>query len=357
VIYEDTSFRVGLEYDLAPDSLVYANVSSAFKAGGFFIGLAPNTYEPEKLTAYQIGTKNRFFNRRVQANIELFYWDYKDQQIAVFSALNPPQLTATRPFNVPGWIYGADMDFAWLVTDHDRLNLQVLYAKGEYETFPTAASEGRITGGLTDAPRANLPEFSATLGYERTWDLNNGAVITFGARTHYETATYLNPNRTAGSRRDAYFTSDLDLTFEAPNADWKITAFARNLENADIALTGTSGIIGPGIAFRPAGNTNSPYVGLAPPRTYGVRVSKSFYSKCAKRLKTNTACRCVGMPMTICLSRTASAWGAGSVATSGSIRSVAESGRGLRRRDRSIARFSTMLIRRALGCRMTPRRL
>ena len=39
------------------------------------------TYEPEKITAYTLGSKNRFLDDRLQLNAEAFYWKYRNQPV------------------------------------------------------------------------------------------------------------------------------------------------------------------------------------------------------------------------------------------------------------------------------------
>jgi iron complex outermembrane receptor protein len=78
--FSKTTWRAAAEYDLAPDSLLYASVETGFKAGGFFATLDNPVYAPETIVAYTIGSKNRLFDNRLQLNAELFYWKYTDQQ-------------------------------------------------------------------------------------------------------------------------------------------------------------------------------------------------------------------------------------------------------------------------------------
>lgn len=57
--FEKFTWKAGVEWDAGPTSLVYANVATGFKTGGFFVANPPdNTFAPEKLTAYTLGAKN-----------------------------------------------------------------------------------------------------------------------------------------------------------------------------------------------------------------------------------------------------------------------------------------------------------
>ena len=73
------TYRGAVEFDVAPRSLLYASIETGYRAGGFNPDAA---YGPETITAYTIGSKNRFLDNRLQLNIEGFYWEYNDQQLS-----------------------------------------------------------------------------------------------------------------------------------------------------------------------------------------------------------------------------------------------------------------------------------
>ena len=151
--FSSTNFKTGVEYDVGARSMLYANVGTGFKAGGFWPGTAPNTYKPEKLTAYTFGSKNRFLNNTLQANFELFYWDYKDQQISVFTGINPAGQTA-RPFNVDGFVRGLQTNLTYKLTRDDQLGLDLLNSQGRYKQFPlgTNVLSQSVNNYATDMP-------------------------------------------------------------------------------------------------------------------------------------------------------------------------------------------------------------
>ena len=85
--FTKTTWKAGAEYDLTPKNMVYATASTGFKAGGFnqSATAAPGSttalaYEPEVLTAYELGSRNRFLEDRLQVNLEGFYWKYHNHQ-------------------------------------------------------------------------------------------------------------------------------------------------------------------------------------------------------------------------------------------------------------------------------------
>lgn len=82
-------FRVGVEYDLAKDNMLYATLSSAHKAGGFNDSL-PNPdsqgafltpdYNPETAYSAEIGSKNLLMDRKLRLNAAAFAYLYEGQQ-------------------------------------------------------------------------------------------------------------------------------------------------------------------------------------------------------------------------------------------------------------------------------------
>ena len=77
--------KIGLDYAVSDDVLVYGMVSQGFKSGGFN-GANSNTtqqlkpYAEEELTSYEIGTKATLLDGSMQLNAAAFFYDYKDKQ-------------------------------------------------------------------------------------------------------------------------------------------------------------------------------------------------------------------------------------------------------------------------------------
>jgi iron complex outermembrane receptor protein len=82
--------KVGVDYSPLPPVMLYASFSQGFKSGGF----GPSNdarnptpkYNPERVTAYELGVKSHWFEgRKLLANIGVFYNDYQDIQLTVQS--------------------------------------------------------------------------------------------------------------------------------------------------------------------------------------------------------------------------------------------------------------------------------
>ncbi|WP_267381419.1 MULTISPECIES: TonB-dependent receptor [unclassified Sphingomonas] len=278
------SFKAGVEFDPRPGSLLYATVKTGFRAGGFTIG-TNNTYKPEKLTAYEIGSKNRFFGGKLQANISGFYWDYKDQQISLVQLVYVNNILIGQsgyPANFDGNIYGAEADIQALATPNDRFSADILYAGGKYDTTPPVAT--LTTTALTpqyNLRRINLPHLAITGGYEHTVHLDSGATVIAGAHTHFESKTPLRiidpALLTPGDYRGSYAKVDLDLTYRAPGDAWSVQLFVRNVTDKAVVEATSNGQASLPTFFRPVTDpANVRSAVLDPPRTFGAVFSAKF---------------------------------------------------------------------------------
>jgi outer membrane receptor protein involved in Fe transport len=119
-----------------------------------------DTFDPEELTAYQVGSRNRFADGRVQLNAEVFYWDYKDQQIGhvVFDPVGNINFVTDNAGQAT--IQGANLDLVAAITDNDRVELFVEYNDTDYDefTYETAYS---IFGAPVFQSRLDACPFSA----------------------------------------------------------------------------------------------------------------------------------------------------------------------------------------------------
>jgi iron complex outermembrane receptor protein len=80
--------KASIRYSFSSDANVYATVARGFRAGGFNSGANANVlpaFEPEKTTAYEVGTKLALLDRKLNVTAAAFYTDYKNQQLSLVS--------------------------------------------------------------------------------------------------------------------------------------------------------------------------------------------------------------------------------------------------------------------------------
>ena len=117
------TFKVGMEYDLAKDSMAYLQASSGYKSGGvtFNYLIDPATgefthaeemkFDEETSMAYELGSKNRFFNNRLQVNGDIYLTVYEGAQVMMWKRIVEGEDPILYIANAgPSKMYGAEIE-------------------------------------------------------------------------------------------------------------------------------------------------------------------------------------------------------------------------------------------------------
>tara|TARA_A100001391_G_scaffold119260_1_gene81183 strand:+ start:29727 stop:31976 length:2250 start_codon:yes stop_codon:yes gene_type:complete len=279
--FENVTFKAGVEYDAGPESLIYADVRTGFKAGGYFASAFDNVYEPERLTAFTLGSKNRFVGNSLQVNLEAFYWIYRDKQISHIGPVNPAGFNLITENADRAEIYGLEAEVLFQPTDADRLSANFQYLHTNYNRFTytqttltgppqTACATSPIdaTSVLVDCSGRELPrspELTIGASYEHTFFLGDGSELAAKLQTRIETSSVLGEEYLAGQYQGSYMLSGASLTWRDADDRFFVTAFVDNIEDEVVKV---ASFIQPVVGL--------PLVTLASPRTYGVRVGFDF---------------------------------------------------------------------------------
>lgn len=134
--FQELTGRFGFDWQLGDfgptdETLLYAFVSRGYKGGGInppqSAGLVTvkNTFDPEFINAFEVGTKSTLFGGAGQMNLAAFYYDYKGYQIS--SIVNRSSINE----NVDAKVAGFEAEFYWQVTNNFRVDttLGLLSAK------------------------------------------------------------------------------------------------------------------------------------------------------------------------------------------------------------------------------------
>ncbi|WP_044562406.1 TonB-dependent receptor [Azospirillum sp. B4] len=270
--WHSTNWKAGAEYDLAPDSMLYASVGTGYKAGGYGDGEPPNNnpYKPEKLTAYEVGVKNQFMDKRVQLNLTGFYYDYRDFQVSAIGQVAGQASTVTVNAGTAE-VYGTEVEGAVLLTPDDRVDGSVSYIHARYTDFVLASGDVFNPGKAvyTGNTLAKSPEWTINLGYQHMWDMASGAMITARVDSVYVVTQNLDYRNFAVTEQKAYTKTNLSLAYDDADRRWRVMAYVRNLENNAVLVVASPDTNGSGNRLAGSGS-------YAPPRTYGVKVSATF---------------------------------------------------------------------------------
>lgn len=264
-----TTWRAGVDFDATDHTMIYGVVATGYKAGGFNDGCETGTgtgcnlpaaalyYQPETLTSYEMGVKTRFADDAVRLTVAAFHYDYSGIQLSQLSTIcgGPCQVTTNA---AKAKVDGVEAEGTIQPAKHSRFDFSIAWLNARYAQFiPVPGVDW--SGKKLD----RSPEWAFTAGYTQTFDLNGHGTIDAGVRTRVSDSYRLAALSTLNQFRVPGFTrTDVALTYNAPGNRWYVQAFGRNLENAIVVTTASSGV------FATAS--------VADPRTYGVRAGFKF---------------------------------------------------------------------------------
>jgi len=229
--WRNHDFRIGLDYNLSADTMLYSYLASGFKAGGIGdvfevvndrtgeVSRFETQFDPEKVLTLEFGAKSSFLNNSLNLQAAFFYTDYTDMQYASVGSignverLSPVEDENGAPIlddngmpildyqnqpviayytqNVPGsTIKGIEFEFDWKPYQNGRITGYATWTharvtddwitKWDYDPeylFGLSYEDSidpentLLTTNLKGNDLAMTPRFSANVSYTHSFDL------------------------------------------------------------------------------------------------------------------------------------------------------------------------------------------
>ncbi|HWG71635.1 MAG TPA: TonB-dependent receptor [Steroidobacteraceae bacterium] len=251
--WDNFSPRAGLEYRFSPEWFGYASVSRGFRSGGFngrdTSPLPPTSFDPEEITAYELGLKIAPESGRWRLNGATYFYDYKNFQGLTLKSFSGITITVGNIANVRLW--GAEFDLTSKVTDRLELGVSTGYS---HQDISHVDPDAKITI-RPDTRLVNSPTWTGSIYGDLT--LWSGARYEFLARADFSFKSrveFFLPNY-PDEGQPAYGLLDAHATFRPIGARWSIELGGTNLtdrayrtfaENGTaLGVAATSAVYGP----------------------------------------------------------------------------------------------------------------
>jgi iron complex outermembrane receptor protein len=312
--WDAVQWRLGIDYDLSDESMLYASVATGYKSGALVAGPTPEV-KPEDLLAYELGSKNRFFDNRLQFNTSAWLYNYSNLEQSVNRPLGyqivlpngtVSSTTVSRASVGKVRLFGLSGDLNWLVSKADELGLSFTHIYSKILDGAEVSPTGVVTQILNEGERlGGSPEWTWIARYSHTFRFGSGATLDPGAKFRWEARQYnaatipgnsvpvggavnlitgaINP-----TRRSPYQTAvpaqgvlDLSLRFVSASGRWSATAYVNNatdeLNIQSLTYTDTPGTYNPTTrVFTPNATYGHNTATLGDPRTWGVAFEVRF---------------------------------------------------------------------------------
>jgi iron complex outermembrane receptor protein len=247
---ENLSWRVGLQYDIAPDIMAYGTAARGYKGPGFNAlqgaTTAANTpVRPEIPTSYELGIKSSLLEDRLRLNLAVYDTRFKDFQ-GQFHDPSIPPLGAFVVGNAGELrTRGAELEFIARPSQAFTLSGGVTYADAVFADFKRAACWGTpatqpgCVGGVFDASGVTMPNAPKwTYSVQGLYQRRLGTRLSgFASLDGYWRGRVNDSLGDPNMVRDAYGLLGAALGVSDDDAGWRLSVWVRNL--LDQHYTGT----------------------------------------------------------------------------------------------------------------------
>jgi len=257
--FSDPTYRLSLDYKIAPNMMVYGSFNTGFKSGGYNASNPTDApFAPEKLYAYEIGEKAELLDHRVRWNSAAFYYKYDNIQI------QKPEPVGSGIINgAKATLYGFDTDITAIPIKQLELSASLSLLHTKFDDFPDAPLStpgGGVPTTFGSAAGNELP-FSpkAVVNTSATYFFMPSLSIT--AIYNHSLSYYTAPDNV--EIQPSYNMVNASVRWTSADQRFWIRFYGDNLTNADISnkLTTPGGII---------------LQILQPPRVYGFKVGFTY---------------------------------------------------------------------------------
>jgi len=231
--------RIGLEYKLSPDRLLYASWGTGFKSGGFnpraAVSAVAAPYGPEKNSTYEIGYKSSNFGNRLIFNAAAFYNTFKDYQTNLVAIVGTPPAPTAYFANAGDFrSWGAEVEVTARPTRGLTLNWQASYFEDEFKSFTDP-----LIGNFADKTLPNAPKRTTSLGATYEIPVGDGA-LEIGGDVAYRGASFTDIRNDPVLRRDAYTIVNARVSYGPNSGRWQVFAGVKNLTDETYLLQGVN---------------------------------------------------------------------------------------------------------------------
>ena len=272
--FSKTTWRANAEYHLTDRNMVYATVSTGFRSGGFNAGffvnpLLPSAFAPEDVTAYELGSKNRFFDNTLQLNLSAYRNEFRDLQVQNQFIVPTPGGGATTTSVIlnaaSAYSQGIEVEIQAVPVRNLNILASATLMEAKYKDYANVPAPANYTGTLdySDNEIPYSPSWKATASISYDFELGDFGRITPQVTVLASDGYFNTDTNTVLDRQDRFAKIDLRLGWTSVDDRYSLEGFVNNVTNAITLNRATFGSRGLNQSFDA-------------PRMYGIRGAARF---------------------------------------------------------------------------------
>ncbi len=265
--------KLGVDYRLSEDLMVYASYSKGYRAGNFNGGVYyevrdfENAYaEPEFLDAYEVGMKSDLLEGSMRLNAALFYYDYTNQQfINVVGVSNFLENAGGSE------ILGFESELMWAIGERLVVNFGLGLLESEYTELTLSdtqtLNDPDDNVDLSGNELISAPKVSGNISLDYDVLVTDAGFLSFNVNANYQGEQWYSAyNDKAGYdkiKQDPYTLVNSRLTWRSYDNSYSVALWGKNLTETEYD----------GYAINLQAGFGFDYFQEGAPRTYGLEMT------------------------------------------------------------------------------------
>jgi iron complex outermembrane receptor protein len=236
--FDDVTPKIGFNWDVAPDTMIYATYTEGFKSGGFNTltpnvnpatgeRIGPEVFDPETVESYEAGIKLTTPNRKARLNVALFQANYEGVQLPAFL---PGTIISTVRNATSARIEGVEIEPTWRATDNLEFFGALSFLSGKYTGPYTCANAWATWVDCSQNKIKGLIPTQATIGFTYTPEWDIPGEVSIGGDWRYTSFYYNNvSNQPLLGQSEAVGIWQGFIKWTSSDERWSVALEGRNL--------------------------------------------------------------------------------------------------------------------------------
>jgi iron complex outermembrane receptor protein len=243
--FDEVTGKIGFNYKLSDDALLYLTFAQGFQAGGFqtlcfgnlSVSCAGSFYDPQTVDSVELGIKSDLLDKTVRLNLSTFYAMYDEiQQTGLFDPTPAAPGSGDEGFPLQNVgdvdVYGAELEVAWSPAENLNIFGFIGWQESDYGTLNPLSSAA--LAGADELP--SNPDLTAKVGFNYTMPVSEMLEFFYGLDVYYSDEYYSTVDNVL--LIDDYTRVNGFLGIGEPDQRWQVVLTGQNITDEEDNVSG-----------------------------------------------------------------------------------------------------------------------